>query len=109
MYKLILKTLVLNLFSFFIFVENLSFADEQTQIKQYETGGIYEGEFLEGKQHGKGKYSLPNGYQYEGDWKEGKIEGFGKATYPDGSFYEGTFIDGQHSGEGKIIFPDGSF
>ena len=64
MYKLILNTFVLNLFFFFFLVENLSFADEQTQIKQYETGGIYEGEFLDGKQHGKGKYSLPNGYKY---------------------------------------------
>ena len=44
-------------FIFYLFlVVNLSFADEQTQIKQYETGGIYEGEFLDGKQR-KGKYS----------------------------------------------------
>ena len=50
----------------------ISFSDEKTQIKQYETGGIYDGEFLNGKQHGKGKYSLPNGYYYEGEWKEGR-------------------------------------
>ena len=60
-------------------------------VKQYETGGIYEGEFLNGKQHGQGIYRLPNGYIYEGSWVDGKIEGKGKAEYPDGAIYEGEF------------------
>ena len=61
-------------------------------------------QFLNGKQHGKGKYTLPNGYYYEGEWKEGKIEGLGVAKYPDGSSYQGNFVDGKHSGQGKLIF-----
>jgi len=28
------------------------------QTKQYDTGGVYEGEFRDGKQHGQGKYTL---------------------------------------------------
>jgi len=40
-----------------------AFSQSQTtvQTKQYDTGGIYEGEFKDGKQHGSGKYTLPNG------------------------------------------------
>ena len=30
--------------------------------KQYDDGGVYEGTFREGKQHGTGTYRLPNGY-----------------------------------------------
>ena len=73
-------------------MEQNAFSEENIHIKQYETGGIYEGEFLNGKQHGKGKYSLPNGYSYEGEWKNGRIEGIGIAKYPDGSIYDGFFI-----------------
>ena len=109
MLRLIFNTFFIKLLLCFSLIGQISFADDKIQIKQYETGGIYEGEFLNGKQHGKGKYSLPNGYTYEGEWKDGKIEGMGKSKYPDGSLYEGNFLDGQHSGQGKLIFPDGTF
>ena len=42
-------------------------------IKQYDDGGIYEGTFRNGLQHGTGTYTLPNGYQYSGDWVDGEI------------------------------------
>ena len=43
--------------------------------KEYDNGGVYEGEFLDGRQHGIGTYKLPNGYEYSGAWVEGRIEG----------------------------------
>ena len=82
-------------------------SETSVQTKQYETGGVYEGEFLDGKQHGTGKYTLPNGYEYQGQWVEGRIEGQGQATFPNGSVYNGTFVNGRPSGEGKIVFSDG--
>ena len=36
--------------------------DIVTDIQQYDNGGIYEGEFRNGVQHGQGTYRLPNGY-----------------------------------------------
>ena len=72
-----LKLAVIMLVGYFLAFYQVSHANENSQTKQYESGGIYEGEFLEGKQHGKGKYTLPNGYIYEGDWFYGKIEGDG--------------------------------
>ena len=60
--------------------------------KQYDDGGVYEGTFRNGRQHGRGSYALPSGYRYEGDWVDGEILGQGKATYPNGSVYELSLI-----------------
>ena len=68
-------------------------ADAQTvQTKQYDDGGVYEGAFLNGKQHGQGTYRLPNGYEYIGDWVAGEIRGTGTARFPNGSIYELSLI-----------------
>ena len=40
---------------------------QDVQTKQYDDGGVYEGTFLDGKQHGTGIYRLPNGYEYNGE------------------------------------------
>ena len=36
--------------------------DGQIMTKQYDDGGVYEGSFRGGLQHGQGTYKLPNGY-----------------------------------------------
>ena len=70
----------------------------QVLTKEYDNGGVYEGEFVDGRQQGQGTYRLPNGYEYTGAWVEGRIEGDGRATYPNGSVYEGGFVDGRPQG-----------
>ena len=80
---------------------------QDTLTKQYDDGGIYEGSFKDGVQHGKGTYRQPNGYEYTGDWVDGEIRGMGVARFPDGSVYEGTFANGGPHGQGKITFADG--
>jgi hypothetical protein len=50
---------------------------------QDEDGGVYEGTFQDGLQHGTGTYRLPNGYEYTGEWVAGKIEGRGIARFPE--------------------------
>ena len=61
-------------------------AAQTVQTKQYDDGGVYEGEFLNGKQNGTGTYRLPNGYEYTGDWVDGEIRGKGTARFPNGRF-----------------------
>ena len=61
--------------------------------KQYDDGGVYEGTFRDGLQHGEGTYRLPNGYEYSGNWEDGEIKGKGLATFPNGSIYEGSFAN----------------
>lgn len=74
-------------------------------VKQYDSGGVYEGEFKDGRQHGKGTFTLPGGYEYTGDWAEGKIQGVGVVKYPNGSVYEGEFMDGAPNGKARSSIP----
>ncbi|MEO1777122.1 MAG: 2-isopropylmalate synthase, partial [Pseudomonadota bacterium] len=73
----------------------------QVLTKQYDDGGIYEGTFRGGLQHGEGTYRLPNGYEYTGAWVDGEIKGAGTARFPNGSVYEGAFSKGKPDGFGK--------
>ncbi len=81
--------------------------NDEVITKQYDDGGVYEGTFKGGKQHGTGTYQLPNGYEYTGDWVDGEILGQGLARFPNGSIYEGAFAKGKPEGFGKITFADG--
>ena len=40
--------------------------------KRRETDSIYVGEVKDGKRHGKGTLTLPDGEKYEGEFKDGK-------------------------------------
>ena len=51
------------------------------QLKQYSNGGIYEGEFLNGKQHGQGTSTHANVGKYEGEFKEGLKNGLGISSF----------------------------
>ncbi|CAE1150413.1 ALS2 [Acanthosepion pharaonis] len=66
-------------------------------------GRRYIGKFINGLQHGNGKYIVPKGECeeiYEGSWKDGKMNGLGSVIYPNGDRYDGYFKDGQKFGHG---------
>ena len=75
--------------------------------KQFDNGGVYEGAFRNGLQHGQGTFRMPNGYEYTGDWVDGEIMGQGVARFANGSVYEGSFAKGKPEGLGKITYVDG--
>jgi len=50
---------------------------------------------------------LPNGCRYDGDFIEGKFEGQGKYTFASGASFEGTLEAGQFHGKGSYITPRG--
>ena len=62
-----------------------------------------EGDFVDGKAHGKGKLTYPDGKVYEGNFSGGKPHGKGKITYPDGEVYEGDFADGKRHGKSEKL------
>lgn len=57
-------------------------AETTTATKEYDSGAVYKGEFKDGKQHGQGTYTTPDGYEYTGQWVDGVIQGQGKAKFP---------------------------
>ncbi len=74
----------------------------------YANGSAYEGEWQNGKEHGKGTYTYPDGSVYEGEWQNGKEHGQGTCTYASGSAYEGEWQNGKKHGKGKFKYADGS-
>ena len=47
-------------------------------------GGLYKGEIVANKPHGKGVTTFKNGDVYEGEYVKGKREGHGVYTFADG-------------------------
>lgn len=45
---------------------------------------------------------------YEGDWVDDKYDGEGKYFWPDGNMYQGEWVNGERNGQGKMIFANGS-
>ena len=57
--------------------------------------------------NGKGKFKYPSGGIYEGDFLNGEIHGIGKLTYPDGRVYIGYWVHRYQEGRGRMTMPDG--
>lgn len=75
----------------------------QTLSETYQNGGVYEGEKLAQKKHGKGKYTYPDNAIYEGEWKNDLMEGFGTLYYPNKCLaYYGNWKEGKFHGKGAF-------
>lgn len=50
-------------------------------VYKWADGRKYEGEWLNGKMHGKGKFTWADGKSYEGDYANDKRHGFGTFSW----------------------------
>ena len=75
---------------------------------KYSNGDRYEGEFVNGKFHGKGIYISYTGAKYEGDFRLGKYDGYGVINFPDGSKHSGEWKNGNRHGKGTLLLKDGT-
>ena len=71
-------------------------------VKIDENGTLYEGYFLNGEKHFRGRLFLPNGEIYDGEWLNDKLHGKGKYTWPGGAEYDGGWADGKKEGVGDF-------
>jgi hypothetical protein len=61
----------------------------------YADGSFYEGDFVEGKMHGNGKYFWTDtGHWYEGEYKMNFKDGFGRYYFDSDNFQEGIWKAG---------------
>ena len=72
-----------------------------------DSHGRYEGEVWDGKRHGQGIMTGPDGHRYEGEWRNDRRHGRGTYTWPNGTRYEGKWRSGRHHGQGSKEWPDG--
>lgn len=73
---------------------------------KYANGSFYEGEWEDGKFHGKGKFNWTDGSSYEGEYEHGKKEGQGSFVYPSKKVYRGRWHNGKQEGEGTLLDSD---
>lgn len=59
---------------------------------------------MDGKMHGIGRSSEPNGAVYVGEWQNGLQYGRGKLTLSSGYTYVGDWVSGYKHGEGRCSF-----
>ena len=89
--------------------EKLEKENAVTRSKEtYSDGSWYEGEFKNGKSHGKGYYGWADGSWYKGEFKDGQREGQGHYSWPDGAWYKGGFKAGLREGQGTIYWANGN-
>jgi hypothetical protein len=69
----------------------------------------YEGEWVNGKKHGHGKFSMADGSYYEGQFVGGEIDGHGFKYFASSqNVYSGEFAGGELHGQGVMTYADGS-
>jgi hypothetical protein len=66
-------------------------------------GARYEGAWLGGKPHGKGRMDWPDGGWHEGAWRGGERHGRGRHTGPRGAVQEGVWARGRLEGRGRLV------
>lgn len=70
--------------------------------------GRYEGECLNGKGAGQGRFYWNSGDRYEGEWMNEKKQGKGVLSYQSGDLFDGEFKDDLKHGYGKMRWSSGT-
>lgn len=73
----------------------------------YACGDIYYGEFIYDKRHGKGTITYACGNIYVGQWENNKRNGKGTCTYANGDVYVGEWKDDKKHGNGTYRSANG--
>ena len=77
---------------------------------KWDSGDVYDGNWVDGNMTGIGTYVWSNGNKYEGDWLNDTRTGSGTFTWADdGTKYVGSWKDGKRTGRGKLIYTNGTF
>jgi len=73
----------------------------------WPNGTWYSGRWLNGQRNGEGAMVWPNGMKYVGDWRNGERTGYGTLTWRDRTAYQGWWMNGRQSGKGTMSWADG--
>ena len=88
--------------AFFVHSDGTQYNGEYNKPHAYALSLINGDEYGGGVMHGKGKLSFADGGLYEGEFKQGKVCGQGKYTSGEGNISEGNFVDGMLEGKNGV-------
>eukprot|EP00163_Fabomonas_tropica_P001403 TRINITY_DN11059_c0_g1_i2.p2 TRINITY_DN11059_c0_g1~~TRINITY_DN11059_c0_g1_i2.p2 ORF type:complete len:163 (-),score=56.78 TRINITY_DN11059_c0_g1_i2:228-716(-) len=72
---------------------------------QWAEGGKYEGDWKDGRRHGRGVFYYLNGDVYDGEWQDDLKHGVGTYTFANtGAVYQGEWILGKQQGNGTVSY-----
>ena len=86
---------------------DISYNTNKIEIKEYENGNKYIGQFVNGKREGYGIRYFSKGGKYDGHWKNGLAEGKGIEYYQNGDRFEGDYHEDEEHGQGVYYFKNG--
>ena len=75
----------------------------------FNNGEKYDGEVVNGYNHGFGTYYWRDGSMYEGNWDKGNKDGYGKEVFKNGDIYEGNHRNNKRDGFGKFYYKSDGF
>ncbi|KAM3141708.1 hypothetical protein pb186bvf_006313 [Paramecium bursaria] len=81
---------------------------EKRDIYKYQTGAIYDGEWIGGLRDGYGVMIWADGARYEGYWSQNRATGKGNFTLTEGDTYEGEWLDDKANGYGIYVHVNGA-
>ncbi|XP_056270526.1 ankyrin repeat and MYND domain-containing protein 1 isoform X3 [Pseudoliparis swirei] len=77
-------------------------------VQEWPDGSTYEGGFVNGYKHGKGRYTWSNGEFYEGSFYKDYRHGGGLYCWPTGHTFTGKFYLNRKEGYGQQMLPEGA-
>jgi hypothetical protein len=75
---------------------------------KWSDGTTYTGFWVNGEHDGEGTIKWSNGTSYSGNWKRGIKVGYGKIIYSNGTYYEGEWRNNLKHGLGKYFSKKGT-
>ena len=79
----------------------------EPDINKMHFSNIYEGDYINNKREGYGKFIMSNGDIYEGEFQKDSYNGKGKYYWQNGNIYEGGFKNNKKEGRGKLTYSNG--
>jgi hypothetical protein len=73
----------------------------------FADGAVFEGNLIDDRTNGYGKFTWTDGSVYEGNWENGNFGGYGKFAWSNGDVYEGNWENDIQHGYGKFTWADG--
>ena len=104
--KSLQKNLNIGIINYKVFSKKYIIYESNRFGKEYNSFNdnlVYEGEYLNGQRHGKGKeYDDAENLIFEGEYLRGKRHGKGKQYDDEGKLrFEGEYLNGERNGKGK--------